>query len=108
MKRIVRLTESDLTRIVRRVIKENKWTDEDEKEFKDHEKSLTEYLDDFYSEFDFDYDSAFPEFSSESDKFDDKLMDYITDSKGEGVNPSEAAAMIRKEPWFRRYVKYLR
>jgi hypothetical protein len=35
MKRIVRLTESDLTRIVRRVIKESEWTDEDEKEFKD-------------------------------------------------------------------------
>jgi len=35
MKRIIRLTESDLTRIVRRVIKENEWTDQDEMEFQD-------------------------------------------------------------------------
>ena len=35
MKRIIRLTESDLTRIVRRVIRENEWTDEDEMEFQD-------------------------------------------------------------------------
>jgi hypothetical protein len=35
MKRIIRLTESDLTRIVRRVIRENEWSDKDEMEFQD-------------------------------------------------------------------------
>jgi hypothetical protein len=35
MKRIIRLTESDLTRIVRRVIRENEWSDEEEMEYQD-------------------------------------------------------------------------
>jgi hypothetical protein len=35
MKRIIRLTESDITRIVRRVIRENEWSDEEEMEYED-------------------------------------------------------------------------
>ena len=46
MKRIIRLTESDLTRIVRRVIRENEWSDEDEMELQDI-RSKGPYLDDF-------------------------------------------------------------
>jgi hypothetical protein len=46
MKRIVRLTESDLTRIVRRVIRENEWSDEDEMEYQDI-RSKGPYLKDF-------------------------------------------------------------
>jgi hypothetical protein len=46
MKRIIRLTESDLTRIVRRVIRENEWSDEEEMEYQDI-KSKGPYLKDF-------------------------------------------------------------
>jgi hypothetical protein len=49
MKRIVRLTESDLTRIVRRVIRENEeesWTDVDQSEWDDI-RSKGPYLKDF-------------------------------------------------------------
>jgi hypothetical protein len=48
MKRIIRLTESDLTRIVRRVIRESEddWSDDEEMEYQDI-KSKGPYLDDF-------------------------------------------------------------
>jgi hypothetical protein len=63
MKRIVRLTESDLTRIVRRVIRENEWSDEDEMELQDI-KSKAPYLDDF----DGDIKSWQPEFEKWRDE----------------------------------------
>jgi hypothetical protein len=56
MKRIIRLTESDLTRIVRRVIKESEWTDEDEMEFQDIRSKAPNLRD-----FDMDVDLFEPE-----------------------------------------------
>ena len=53
MKRIIRLTESDLTRIVRRVIRESEdesWTDDDQSEWEDI-KSKGPYLKDFDNDF---------------------------------------------------------
>lgn len=53
MKRIIRLTESDLTRIVRRVIRESEeesWTDEDQSEWDDI-RSKGPYLKDFDNDF---------------------------------------------------------
>ena len=63
MKRIVRLTESDLTRIVRRVIRENEWSDEDEMELQDI-RSKAPYLNDF----DGDIDLFEPEFEKWRDE----------------------------------------
>jgi hypothetical protein len=56
MKRIIRLTESDLTRIVRRIIKESEWTDEDEMEFQDIRSKAPNLRD-----FDMDVDLFEPE-----------------------------------------------
>ena len=70
MKRIIRLTESDLTRIVRRVIRENEWTDEDEEEYKslkskDH-PNLRDYGDSETNQYDTD------RFSSDVEAFRNK------------------------------------
>ena len=72
MKRIVRLTESDLTRIVSRVIKEKKESYEVE--------DTEEYRDDFLMKLNFDESEAFPDFGPKYDKFMDNLDDYIIDS----------------------------
>ena len=109
MKKIVRLTESDLTRIVKRVIKESNlrpYNDEDRAEDERIGEMIDEFQDSFYDVFDFDYNEAFPEFNKESFRFNDKLNDFIVDMVDE--DPEHAVRMLRKEPWFRPYVKYLR
>ena len=106
---IVNLTESDLYRIVKRVIKESNlrpYNDEDRAEDERIGGMIEEFRDSFYDVFDFDFESAFPEFDKESDKFDDNLNDFITDMTGE--DPEHAVRMLRKKRWFRPYVKYLR
>jgi hypothetical protein len=54
MKRIIRLTESDLTRIVRRVIREqeDEWSDEEDKEYKELHHSGHPHLNDYGDDFD--------------------------------------------------------
>jgi hypothetical protein len=109
MKKIVRLTERDLTRIVKRVIKESNlspYSDEDMAEDERLDRISNEWRDSFYDAFDFDFEGAFPEYNKESDKFDDNLNDFIVDMMGE--DPEHAVRVLRKEPWFRPYVKYLR
>lgn len=109
MKKIVRLTERDLTRIVKRVIKESNlrpYNDEDRAEDERRDRIFDEFRASFYDVFDFDYDGAFPEFNEESDRFDDNLNMFIVDMIGE--DPEHAVRMLRKEPWFRPYKKYLR
>jgi hypothetical protein len=56
MKKIIRLTESDLTRIVRRVIRENEWSDDDEMELQSFRSSGPRL-----SDFDGDVDLYEPE-----------------------------------------------
>ena len=65
MKRIIRLTESDLTRIVRRVIRESEddWSDDEEMEYQDI-KSKGPYL----KAFDNDISKWEPEFEKWRDE----------------------------------------
>jgi hypothetical protein len=51
MKKVIRLTESDLTRIVRRVIREQEWSDDDEMEYQNIRKG-SPYLKDFDNDVD--------------------------------------------------------
>ena len=109
MRKTVRLTERDLTRIVKRVIKESNlrpYSDGDKAEDERLDRMSNKWRDSFYDAFVFDFEGAFPEFDEESDKFDDNLNDFISDMTGE--DPKHAVKMLRKEPWFRPYVKYLR
>lgn len=100
MKRIIRLTESDLTRIVRRVIKEKKESYEVE--------DTEEYRDDFLMKLDFDESEAFSDFGPKYDIFMDKLDDYIIDSISSNISPNKAVSMIKREPWFKPYIKFIR
>ena len=65
MKKVIRLTEADLTRIVRRVIKETKYGSFDEKDWADDSDRIMHYSDGFdnmeYDEEEFD---DFDEFTS--------------------------------------------
>ena len=70
MKRIVRLTESDLTRIVRRVIRENEWSDEDEMELQDIRSKGHPNLRDYGDSETHDYD--IDRFSSDVEVFRNK------------------------------------
>jgi hypothetical protein len=109
MKKIVRLNERDLTRIVKLVIRESNlspYSDEDSAEDERLERMSNKWRDSFYDVFDFDFEGAFPEYNKESDKFDDNLNDFIVNMIGE--DPEHAVKMLRKEPWFRPYRKYLR
>jgi hypothetical protein len=109
MKKIVRLTERDLTRIVKRVIKESNlqgFTDDEMEDEINRERMSDIWRMEFYDALNFDHLSAFPEFNKESDIFDDNLNNFIVDMMDE--DPKHAARMLRKEPWFRPYKKYLR
>jgi hypothetical protein len=97
MKKIVRLTESDLARIVKRVIKESYEVEDTE-----------EYRDDFLMKLGFDESEAFPDFGPKYDKFMDKLDDYIIDSISSHISPSKAVSMVKREPWFKPYIKFTR
>jgi hypothetical protein len=97
MKKIIRLTENDLTRIVKRVIKESYEVED-----------MEEYHDDFLMELDFDVSEAFPDFGPKYGKFMDKLNDYIIDSISDHISPSKAVSMVKREPWFKPYIKFTR
>jgi hypothetical protein len=70
MKRIIRLTESDLTRIVRRVIRENEWSNKDEEEYKSLQITGHPYLRDYGDSETHNYDTD--KFSSDSEIFRNK------------------------------------
>jgi len=103
MKKIVRLTESDLARIVKRVIKESK-----EVEDMDMERDMEEYREDFLMKLDFDESEAFPYFGPKYDRFMDNLYDYIIDSMSSDYSVNKAVSMVKREPWFKPYIKFMR
>jgi hypothetical protein len=109
MKKIVRLSESDLARIVKRVIKESKEVEDmDMERERDMERDMEEYREDFLMKLDFDESEAFPDFGPKYDKFMDKLEDFIIYSISSNISPSKAVSMIKKEPWFKPYIKFTR
>ena len=94
MKRIIRLTESDLTRIVRRVIRESEdesWSDEDQSEWDDI-RSKGPYLKDF----DDDISKWEPEFNKwKNNPRYKELGDKMSRTKYKYSEPPA----IEKGPW---------
>jgi hypothetical protein len=78
-KRVIRLTESDLMRLVKRVIKEQEWSDEDESEFSSIEKEYNDEIKKIptYNKSWEDYDDDSEKFMSDFDKIDWKSLDPI-------------------------------
>jgi hypothetical protein len=75
MKKVIRLTESDLTRIVKRVIKESEWTDDDEREL----SSLNSKYDDTHSRMLAKSKDIRSKYPNSGDEFYDEIDDMLSD-----------------------------
>ena len=86
MKKIIRLTEADLTRIVKRVIEESKYGSFDDEEWYDDTDRLTSKDD-----FDFDYDEEeFDDFESYHGKYPSDSEDSPSWFKSKDKNYSKS------------------
>jgi hypothetical protein len=105
MKKIIRLTESDLTRIVKRVVKESNFDMDDD--FEQDMRKYDEYHEDFYYNLDFDFDGAFgDDFNAES-AFMEELDDYIGYMSSVNTPIERAISKLKKEPFIRKYRRFL-